>query len=313
MATDNLGRDKLAAWTTDTWNEIDKTVHDVAVESRVARHFLPIVPMPDQPGGTVPADIIDPLPSSPSNASLNFLTINQGITIPIFKISVGFSLTEAQLHESDLSTALTLAARAANLLSQAEDLLIFQGEKAKQANLFTSKIVSLTGSAPNPGLVEASAQQKVDVSLLANSQDKYGENTFGAVAKAYSILQGNGYYRDDALILPTAVYADTWNPLPSTLQTPADRIMNGLAKKAFLSTGTLPSNIGILVSPGEDTMDLVVIMDAITAYLGQDTNKPESYNFQVTERLALRIKVKEHPAVVRLDFGQSTKSKLAPA
>jgi uncharacterized linocin/CFP29 family protein len=306
MATDNLGRDKLTAWTLDTWQEIDKTVHDVALESRVARQFLPIVPMPDQLGGTVPADIIDPLPSAPSNSSLNFLTINQGITIPIFKISVGFSLTEAQLHESDLSTARTLAARATNLLSQAEDLLIFQGEKAKQASLFTSGIVSLSGSAPNPGLVAASADQKVFVSLLTKSQDKYGENTFGAVAKAYSILQGNGYYRDDALILPTAVYADTWAPLPSTLQTPADRIANGLAKKGFFSTGTLPSNppIGILVSSGEDTMDLVVIVDATTVYLGQDPGKPESYNFQVTERLALRIKVKEHPAIVLLEFEQ---------
>jgi uncharacterized linocin/CFP29 family protein len=304
MAMDNLNRDKLTDWTADNWKLIDRTVHDMAEESRVARSFLPIVPMPD--AKTVPADIIDPLSDSSSQYSLNFLSINQGNTIPVFMISVGFSLTQQQILEKDLSTARTLAARAANLLSQAEDLLIFQGENALKTSLFTSGIVKLTGISPKPGLVEASANQKVSVELLPNSQDKYGENTFGAVAKAYSILQGNGYYRDDALILPTAVYADTWNPLPSTLQTPADRIANGLAKKAFFSTGTLPSAppIGILVSPGEDTMDLVVAMDAATAYLGQDPNKPESYNFQVTERLALRVKVKEQPAVVRLEFQQ---------
>jgi uncharacterized linocin/CFP29 family protein len=302
---DNLNREKLTVWTEDNWKQIDRTVYDMAMESRVARRFLPIIPMPD--AQTVPADIIDPPSDTPSKSSLNFLSINQGTTIPVFKISVGFSLTQQQLKEIDLSTALTLAARATNLLSQAEDLLIFQGKKALEAKLFTSGIVALTGDAPNPGLVDASADQAVSVELLPNSQDKYGEHTFGAVAKAYSILQGNGYYRDDALILPTAIYADTWNPLPSTLQTPADRISAGLAKKGFFSTGTLPSHppIGILVSPGEDTMDLVVAMDATTAYLGQDPNKPESYNFQVTERLALRIKVKEQPAVVRLEFKQS--------
>lgn len=172
MAMDNLNRDKLTDWTADNWKQIDQTVHDMAMESRVARRFLPMVPMPD--AQTVPADIIDPLSDSPSKSSLNFLSINQGNTIPVFKISVGFSLTQQQLLEKDLSTALTLAARATNLLSQAEDLLIFQGESATKASLFTSGIVALIGNPPKPGLVESSANQTVSVELLPNSQDKYG-------------------------------------------------------------------------------------------------------------------------------------------
>jgi uncharacterized linocin/CFP29 family protein len=306
MATDNMGRDKLTEWTADSWKQIDQIVHDMAMESRVARRFLPIIPMPDVKG-TVPADIINnPNPKSLSKTSLNFLTITPGRTVPVFKLSVGFTLTYEQVKESDLSTAGTLAARATNLLSQAEDLIIFQGENsAKQNPLIASGIVSLTDTVPGQpitGLVNASGEQVVSVPLLQDCNDKYGENTFGGVARAYSILQQNGYYRDDALILPTAIYADTWDPLPSTLQTPADRIMNGLAKKGFFSTGTLPPFTGILVSPGEDTMDLVVAMDATTTYLGQNPSDSNSYNFQVTERLSFRVKVPDSPAVVRLEF-----------
>jgi uncharacterized linocin/CFP29 family protein len=290
----------------DPWTQIDKAVHDMGCDTRVARKFLPIIPDTTQ-SKSVPSDIIEPLADSASRKSLNFLTINPGPTITIFRISVGFSLTNSQLNEKDLSTVLTLAARASNLLSQAEDLLIFQGEKALEEKLFKSGTVLLSESPPETGLLNVSSNPVVNVPLLLGSSDKYGENTFAAVAKAYSILQGNGYYRDDVLVLPTDVYADTWAPLPSTLQTPADRIMNGLAKKGFYSTGTLPSSPpkGILVSPGEDTMDLVVALDATPEFLGTDPTNSESNNFQVTERLALRIKVKEPSAIVRLEFAQA--------
>jgi hypothetical protein len=49
----------------------------------------------------------------------------------IEKLLVEFTLTLLQIHcEAELMTAVTLATRAANLLAQAEDVALFQGQSA---------------------------------------------------------------------------------------------------------------------------------------------------------------------------------------
>jgi uncharacterized linocin/CFP29 family protein len=74
----------------------------------------------------------------------------------------------------------------------------------------------------------------------------------------------------------------------------------------FYGTGTLPSNAagaepqfyGLLLSLGGNTIDLVVGLDATTAFMQQDTDG--AYRFRVVERFALRLK--DITAVVRLEF-----------
>src|SRR5216684_4481246 len=108
----NLGRDKLD-WSQDIWQLIDQAVHDEAAQTKVAAKFIPLRPYPD--AMTVPADTIDQ----------KTMTVNQGAVTPLVEIWVEFALTAEQVQaEQDLHTAVTLATRAANLLSQGEDLLI---------------------------------------------------------------------------------------------------------------------------------------------------------------------------------------------
>jgi hypothetical protein len=87
---------------------------------------------------------------------------------------------------------------------------------------------------------------------------------------------------------------------------PADRI-KPLVTAGFYGTGTLPAEgldpkdrktTGILVSLGGNTMDLVVGMDAMTAFLQEDTEG--RYRFRIYERFGLRLKDKT--AVIRLEF-----------
>ena len=99
-------------------------------------------------------------------------------------------------------------------------------------------------------------------------------------------------------------HADSYAPLPDTLIMPADRI-KPLMTAGFYGTGTLPSNLptkvsftGLLVSLGGNTMDLVVGLDATTAFMQQDTDG--AYRFRVVERFALRVK--DTTAIVRLEF-----------
>ena len=223
-------------------------------------------------------------------------------------------------------TAVTLATRATNLLSQAEDVVIFQGQSAidgvdgPQHPLFSEGKVRAKSGPAGKGLLNApetndNPQVQIVTVPLATGRAKgtarYGENTFGSVAEAYSNLQSGidlqqAHYGPYALVLNYIPYADTYAPLPVTLIMPADRI-KPLVTAGFYGTGTLPGDVknskkikptGILISLGGNTVDLVVGMDAITEFLQDDTDGRA--RFRVYERFALRLK--DTSAVMRLEF-----------
>jgi uncharacterized linocin/CFP29 family protein len=133
----------------------------------------------------------------------------------------------------------------------------------------------------------------------------YGSGTFAAVSNAYSKLQAAGHYGPYALVLETIPYADTYAPL-SDLTVTADRI-KPLMTAGFFGTGTLPPNpppppvapyYGVMVSLGGNSMDLVVGLEPMAAFMQEDTNG--NFRFRVLERFALRIK--DPTAIVILQF-----------
>jgi uncharacterized linocin/CFP29 family protein len=316
-ATNNLGRDKVH-WTKDIWDRIDKAVHDEMMRTRVCQRFLPIRPVLARTT-SVPTDFISPLAKdSPT------LNVDEGLTTRLSEFWVEFALTPQQVdHETgDMmelghSTAVTLATRAANLLSQGEDLIIFQGQNAITSNaLFQNGFLLNRGFPSDTGLLDlpvaAQGAQPVTplpddqvIQVAAKSPGVYGENTFAAVAKGYSVLQGKGQYGPYALVLQTIPFADSYAPLKDTLILTADRL-TPLMTAGYYGSGTLPSNpagtepafYGVLVSLGGNTMDLVIGLDATTAFMQQDTDG--NYRFRVLERFALRLK--DLTAVIRLEF-----------
>ena len=314
VTTNNLGRDKVH-WTQDVWDRIDKAVHDEVMRTRVGQKFLPIRPVIPRTT-SVPTDSITP----PTKVAPTLL-VDEGLTTRLSEYWVEFALTPQQIdHETgDImelghSTAVTLATRAANLLSQAEDLVIFSGQNAIAGNnLFQNGIVLNRGVPADTGLLDlAPGAPPLPAAQIIPVKPKdpavpgvYGENTFASVAEGYSVLQGNGQYGPYALVLQTTPYADTYAPLPGTLILTADRL-NPLMTAGFYGTGTLPSNAagaepqfyGLLLSLGGNTIDLVVGLDATTAFMQQDTDG--AYRFRVVERFALRLK--DITAVVRLEF-----------
>src|SRR5215208_4729048 len=114
----NFGREKLT-WGQDLWARIDQAVSYEAERTKVAAKFLPWKgPLPE--ALTVPADIIELKPE--------VLSVDEGSVTAIIELWVEFALTQGQIEDEEhMSTAVTLATRATNILSQAEDLLIFQG------------------------------------------------------------------------------------------------------------------------------------------------------------------------------------------
>ncbi len=324
----NNGRDKLP-WSQEIWDRIDQAVHDECKRTKIASKFLPIHGPVDPGTLTIPSDTVV--------VEEQTLAVNEAATTPLIELLVEFTLTPQQVErEEELGTALTLATRAANLLSQAEDVVIFQGQSAVDGNggpqhpIFRDGKVQARSGPANSGLLNTPTVdiQIVDVRALDSPErpQRYGENTFGAVAEAYSRLQsGEGlaqaHYGFYALVLHHVLFADTFAPLPTTLIMPADRIkplvtdrMYGYGMHAyghemsdmkdahchFYGTGTLPSFRGLMVSLGGNTMDLVVGMPPTTAFLTEDTDG--DYRYRVYERFALRLK--DETARMILQFEQ---------
>ncbi len=280
----NHGRGKLD-WVEPLWHRIDEAVHEEAVRAEIASKFLPIRgPFPD--ALTVPADTID----------AQSMTIPEGLTTPLIELWVEFALTAQQADgEERLATAVTLATRAANLLSRAEDLLIFQGDDGMKNELF--KTVHQRAGPAGTGLLKAAGKQVVDVTPTDHKPRRYGEQTFEGVVRAYSLLQKIGHYGPYALVLHSDIYADTYAPLANTLIMPADRI-KPLVSGNYFGTGTLPESTGLLVSLGGSPIDIVLGIDPTTAF--QQLDNDGVLHFRVFERYALRIK--DPTAIVRLTF-----------
>jgi uncharacterized linocin/CFP29 family protein len=233
------------------------------------------------------------------------LGVDETATTPLVEILADFKLTAQQVdREEELMTAVTLATRAANLLAQAEDVLIFQGQEAVTTHpLFVEGKVRLLSGNAGTGLLGGLPDiQTVQVEPIDDNPLRFGEETFEAVAEAYSRLQsGEGlaqaHYGPYALVLQHEPYADTYAPLATTLIMPADRI-KPLVTAGFYGTGTVPPLTGLLVSLGGNTMDLVVGMDVTTSFLQEDPDG--RYRLRVWERFALRRK--DSSAIIKLEF-----------
>jgi uncharacterized linocin/CFP29 family protein len=294
--------------------------------TRVGARFLPKRSVPPKTT-SVPTDAYSFGP--PAGGGNPILTVDEGSTTRLNEYYVEFELTPQQVdqEEGDFkqlghSTAVTLATKAANTLAQAEDLIIFQGQNAiSAANLFTKTyVLTLNSNTPSDtGLLNFQIGKTVPgagpltptpsvipVAPLGGPPGViYGPNTFEAVAQAYSSLQQLGHYGPYALVLETIPYADTYAPLPATLTLTADRI-KPLVTAGFFGTGTVPPNatppvapyFGVLVSLGGNTMDLVVGLEPLAAFMQEDTNG--NFRFRVLERFALRVK--DPTGIVILQF-----------
>jgi len=170
-------------------------------------------------------------------------------------------------HHGD-STAITLATRAANILAQAEDSLLFNGLGAFSSPLYTNFVRWRAAGQPTdfglldaiPFLTTTAAFGALPASQVIQVQRKappaagqppslYGENTFEAVTAGYAQLMAAAQYGPYALTLHNVPYADSFAPLPATLIMPADRIAP-LMTAGLHDSGTLDSPGATAIAQG---------------------------------------------------------------
>jgi hypothetical protein len=109
----------LPNWPDNVIKSIQDAVDAEAQRIKIAAKFLPLPQNVVTPGTTtIQSDIVR---SDFLSTSLN---VNEGETTSFYQITVQFRLTDAQYGDTVVgpTTAITLATRATNLLSQAEDI-----------------------------------------------------------------------------------------------------------------------------------------------------------------------------------------------
>jgi uncharacterized linocin/CFP29 family protein len=269
----SLGREALN-WSAETWSAIDRAIHEENLRAGVTAKVIPLLgPLPD--ALAVPAEMID----------AEAMTVEEDRLLPLVELSIEFALTRKQVDlEHELGTAVTLARRAASLLTQGEDLAVLQGDAALSNGQLPNGVRAQ--GAAGPGLVAAATDTVPG--------EGGPEGTFRAVAEAYALLQARSHTGPYGLLLEPERYAATVEPIDGTSVLVSERI-RGLVQ-GFFGTAALPENSGVLVSVGGDTVDLVVGADPAVAFVAIDGE--DRFRFRAFERFALRVK--DASACVRL-------------
>jgi hypothetical protein len=317
-------------WQQKTWDAINQAIRDEDGQLNIGKNILPYFQV-DSEVPYVPAERIDP----------ETLTISETDKTSIIEIAVNFALTKAQYKKEDeIPNPGTLAIYAQKDLTTARDVLLFQGHKGFETDkLFTSNKVIITNGPSNssrngffrsshnnsledffgPGILGAAelTRQIVQVEPVEPdpknpAQNSYGENTFGKVAVAISILRDAGHIGPFSLVFNIAQFADSLRALRNTLVTPADRIKELIADHnslpgatgpdskpvRFYGTSAVPPFKGALISFGGKSVELVLGMDPTVMLLSETLDG--LIHLSVNDRFALIIR--DFTAIVEFDF-----------
>src|SRR6476660_1362793 len=112
-------------WTDEQWARVNQVVQEEARRARVAGAFLPLLgPLPAD-ADYVPRDLISYVQAEGQRSER--LAIDDRNTIQLPTLQVKVFLRGAQMADADMSSALQLFRRAANVLARVEDMMIFRG------------------------------------------------------------------------------------------------------------------------------------------------------------------------------------------
>lgn len=280
-------------WTDEQWELVTKTVQTEAGRARVAATFLPLYgPLPPD-ADFVRREALDYDPRPPTTEPQR-IVVDDISTVPLATLYVKVWLRGAQMADPNLTSALQMFRRAANVLARLEDAVVFQGQaKANQG----PSDATATGGLPNiwgiiggsecEGLLQAARGSRVEYLKASHGTSREARGLVHQVSARIGDLELKGHLGPFAVVLGETLFSDAQNPSGS-LVLPSDRIIPFLGGGPLLRSSTLPDDEGIVVALGGAPIDLVVACDLSVSFL-QVTEEPK-FLFRVHEKIRLRIK-----------------------
>jgi uncharacterized linocin/CFP29 family protein len=291
-------RSEQVGWSDTQWTWIRQAISIEVNKARVAGSFLPVYgPLPPSTQ-VVPSERLDTRRGAVDDVS----------TTRIVEVAVEIDLTQPQVREEELSSALLLFRRAANIIARMEDWIIFNGvpDDTRQPNGIQAAGrdqrwgYRIQGGDPETrGMLEDAASAVTDIPLD-------GEQLVPRIVQAVTQLERAGHLAPFACVLGMNAFVVAHTPAPGSLVLPRDRIEPVLERQLLRSStiddrpweGESPPARGVVVALAGNPIDVALAVDAAPQFLY--VNAEARYVFRVYERFALRIK--EPEAIVRLEF-----------
>jgi uncharacterized linocin/CFP29 family protein len=271
-------------WTEEQWMRVNLAIQEEAQRARVAAKFLPLYgPLSPDTDFVRWGDIPYAAP----------LTIDDRNVLQLATLQIRVELRGAQLADPEMSSALSLFRRAANVIARLEDALIFNGRHAPAPP-------PPPALPPPPPLPARSAgvgeeYRGVDATGLDDRARYFGPpaangvTLVDAIAAAIGGLERNGHFGPFAVALGHNLFLFAQTPAaPLTNVIPQDRIIPFLRGGPLVRSSVLHPDRGVVVALGGEPVQFVVATDITLQFL-QVTQEP-IFVFRVYEKVALRIK-----------------------
>jgi uncharacterized linocin/CFP29 family protein len=300
-----MPNDPQVPWTDEQWGRVNQVIQEEAKRARVAATFLPLYgPLSADSDYVRRQDIhYPPNPRAPPPGQL---AIDDRDTARLATLQVMVPVRNAQMADPELSSALALFRRAANVVARLEDAVIFRGLAPGPAALGgfvppggragLPDIWQITGALEAEGLWSITVpRQWLPVPALPAAQQ--GGQLVVTVSDAIGLLEQNGHFGPFAVVLGQELFLIAQTPDQAGLVLPQDRIIPFLGGGPLLRSSTLDQfGGGLVVALGGAPVELVVATDVCLQFL-QVSNEPV-FLFRVSEKIAIRIR--EPDAIVQL-------------
>jgi uncharacterized linocin/CFP29 family protein len=276
-------------WSDAQWQKVNDSVTEAFGKASVASAFLPLYgPLAGSTETVRNERLDDDDPKKPRTVTLD--ADHDAVNLKLVNLTVKVELSSEQVADETLSNAMLAFRRAANILAQEEDRIVFAGFNRGDPN---SKYVVNKRIQPQKGLADLTARRKfaeLDLRGIAVA----GQAIVSAVVAAIRELEDHSHSSPFACVLGNELFNKVHDPSQSFVL-PADRITPLLKGGPLLRSGKMNDNTGIVVSLAGYAIDIVVGTPPTVQFLQRTPDA--RFLFRVYERFSLRIRDKEKPPV----------------
>jgi uncharacterized linocin/CFP29 family protein len=273
--------DSQPPWTDEQWARVNQATLEEANRARVAGSFLPLYgPLPPD------ADFVRRSTIETPAAPGGEVKVKDREVIQLATLQVKVSLRAAQVADPDMSSALQVFRRAANIVARLEDAIVFRGQSDEDQGPPAKAPPGgwhVRGGGAYPGLQVDGPPQ-----FPPNAE---GSSLVTAVSKTIGELEHAGHFGPFTVVLDQELFLLAQTPTGGALISPKDSIIPFLGGGSLLRSSTLEDRSGFVVALGGAPVELVVAKDLSVDFL-QTTPDP-AFLFRVSEKIALRIKETE--------------------
>jgi len=280
------------------WNTVMQTVHNEAMHARVAASFLPLFGPLDGDVQSVPRNLLG-YPVDDSGKT--YMDVVDYDTMRLSTLSINVRIKNAQIADPELSSAMIMFRRAAEIMARIEDAIIFNGQAGTGEGPDNPEVVDqvppvfkVSGGERTMGLIEAGMVNATKIGKPKAGFD-LGQAVFKAVVEAITKIERGGYHGPFALVLGDDLFTAINTPMPNSMVLPREGMLPFL-DAPLLRSSAVPKDQGVLVSLRGAPVEIVVPSDISVRHI--TTTENGHHIFRVKQKFVLRIK--DHRAIATL-------------